>query len=158
MLYDNRFEMTRDSNTITATTISASAQYKTDGLPPGVNQAGADNGTILKMNEAVSDGDANPIQIAAYAEAVTYVKMIGSATRIGYPINAPNLLSIGGYTAVSIGQDIIIPESKPIGLVKFQNGAGCSIHRLSWERNYAINGNIRDFSNVRTTGRAEFYG
>lgn len=93
------------------------------------------------------------------AEPIGYVTMIGSAVRIGYAINAPKLLYVGGVPCVKTGDDVTIQQSAPSGfhrtLGNLSQGT-VNIYRLGWRRTYALTREPANW-NPTTDGLPQIY-
>lgn len=64
------------------------------------------------------------------------VVLSGKASRLGYRINPPNLLSYGGMTAVKIGVDEVFEKTTPAG--KDINNQEMRTHYLAWRKVYVL--------------------
>lgn len=94
------------------------------------------------------------------SEPLVVITMTGRAARIGYPINPPELLSVGKAIAVKYGKDKVVSRKLPSGFTK--NGETTNIYLLSWRRSYALSGppteNVAaDRWDAKTTGHPEIY-
>lgn len=98
-----------------------------------------------RTEEASPVSDFNPITYQnALTEIVTVhnptakvfeVVLSGKAHRVGYRINAPNLVSYGGMKAVKIGTDEIVERVSPSR--KVRNGV-VSEYFLAWRKRYIL--------------------
>jgi hypothetical protein len=91
---------------------------------------------------------------------IHYVTMVGSAIRLGYPIEAPVLESVGGVAAILTGDDLVGRHTMPCGFsqtFKLQPGtpgnrsATVPMYKLSWRRTYTLTEQPRKIE-IRTSG------
>lgn len=126
----------------------------------------ADRANVLKANEdvglSITPGwdKGNPksyktVEPSTGAEPVTVVTMYGSATRIGYAINAPELMSVGGAPAKKYGRDIVTPSSQMSGFIG-KDGQPVRMHYLTWRRQYILTGQPKNWR-TKSTGHPEIY-
>lgn len=158
--YHNRLEFISPTGTIAGTFLSSSAREESETK---TKKPYDEKKLQLSPAELVSKGsDRQPyaVDYQTNEEPIVYVRLIGSAMRLGYPINAPQLESIGGVTAVKYGTDVLSPESQPLGFsgrtVDGKQLKSVNMHRLSWEKTYMINGLPSNWL-TKMTGHPQFY-
>jgi len=96
-----------------------------------------------------------------HAKPQHIVTMRGFAIRLGFPMNAPNLVKYGGKNAFKFGTDRIIESKVAVGAVTSSgNTSGVqTIYRLDWEKSYVLDDEpaIGVASNVVTDGHPEIF-
>lgn len=149
--YNNKFSYKNKTFTTVGTVLSPSAGSKYD--QGSQNPKGESDLVVTKPNSATGDRFMLP-DLQTATDEICYVTMRGSAVRIGYPINAPELISIGGAPVAKYGTDRIVPESKPSGFKK--GSEKVSIYKLSWRKSYIITTTPANWK-VETTGLPQIY-
>lgn len=141
--YKNSFYFLNKNFTVVGSLLSDKAHNITEGIS---NNPATDQELNLDMKSPKeSAGDSKnkfKPDVQTGAEPIGYVTMLGSAVRLGYTINAPRLLSIGGAAAIKTGDDVTVSQTTPTGFFR-QAGAGLTqatvnMHRLAWRRTYAL--------------------
>lgn len=106
--------------------------------PPRVEKARdaaelpSETSPVSDLLPVTSDNALTEIVTAHNPTAKVYkVVLSGKARRLGYRINAPNLLSYGGMTAVKIGQDEIVSRESP-------SRKDIREYYLSWKKYYVL--------------------
>lgn len=117
-------------------------------------QANKEKQLVIKDQPESSTQAMHP-DLSTSSDPVTIVTMVGSASRVGYPINAPVLHSVGGLPVTSYGKDVIVPSSKPSGFVD-KSGNKVNMHHLSWRRSYIIRGRVNSWQ-VNTSGHPQIF-
>jgi hypothetical protein len=159
--YDNKFSYKNKNFTTVGTVLSPSAKPKKE--KGSQNPRSESDLIITKPDSDSSSGNFNSSStgnrfmlpdLQTAADEICYVTMRGSAVRIGYPINAPELISIGGAPVAKYGTDKIVPESKPSGFKK--GSEKVSIYKLSWRKSYIITTTPENWK-VETTGLSQTF-
>lgn len=105
--------------------------------------------------------NSSPGVIVRHAKPRHIVTMRGHAVRMGFPIDAPNLVKYGGRTAFKYGTDRVRQSKLAIGaLQRSGNTEGTTtIYRLDWEKTYILEDvpGIGVDSAVDTDGHPEIF-
>ena len=171
--YRNSFYYLTENFTTVGVALSQQAQEKQEVIPPGRIPAKqtehvGDNPAKDPNNQTSQSKSYRPVPQTS-AEPICYVTMIGSAIRIGNPIQAPKLVSVGGAPAILTGDEVIKSDSMPSGWTRsfsngidrqgnqiFTNAGTVNIYKLSWRKTYAIRG-VPDGWGLKTDGQPQLY-
>lgn len=153
--YNNKFSFKNKNFTTVGAVLSPSAKPKYEAGVQDPKSESALEVTKPNSESSSSTGDRFMLpDLQTSTDEICYITMRGSAVRIGYPVNAPELISIGGAKVAKYGTDKIVPESKPSG---FKNGSErVSIYKLSWRKSYIITTTPKNWA-VETTGLPQLF-
>lgn len=149
--YNNRFLFKNKSFTTVGTVLSPSAKQRYE---EGARSPKDQNELVVTKDDSSSGSRFMLPDLQTSADEICYVTMIGNAVRIGYPINAPELVAVGGAPVAKYGTDRIEPQSRPSGFKK--GSEKVSIYKLSWRKSYIITTNPQGWT-VATTGLPQAY-
>lgn len=151
--YRNKFYFLNEN--FTSVTVATSPQAEESSDAREERLANAQN----SGKDAFNDGNIenNPTESVVVtqttAEPIRYITMVGTAFRLGYPIAAPNIVSVGKASVQITGDDVQVQERLPTGMTAYQNTkkkdqkgqdiykpVTVDIYKLSWRRTYIIIG------------------
>lgn len=89
-------------------------------------------------------------QVSRAAKRTVFITMIGGAERLGYEINAPNVLTVDGTTVNKWGKDVIVPDERNSGILD-ETGKPIKIHTLKWRKTYILTAKPTNWI-IRSTG------
>lgn len=140
--YENSFKYETEYGTVTGVLLSPNAtEMRNDDKLNNEKILNSDKENNLIIGPSIESGSSTKAytpDFSTASEPITYITMIGRAARIGYPINAPILASIGGTPVVQVGKDVVIPTNVPSGFTR--NGKSVPMYGLQWKRTYALTG------------------
>lgn len=129
--------------------------------PPQQGEQHYRNESQLEIDPTASDGDSASIDLQRNERGYVLVRMDGWATRLGYPINAPNLISVSGVKAYKYGTDILQPENQPLGFsgrtADGTNLGAVNLHKLRWSKTYVLDRVPQKWKDTITSGHPQFY-
>ena len=153
--YKNYFDLEQITETVYGVRLSEEAPVqeppKTDPVPPTkfdpANQS-SQSGTSSNKNLAIINPSSTQYTIT----------MRGSAIRVGFGIDAPNLVSYGGQAAYKTGEKVReqVLQVSPVVKNENNNDVSPSIYRLDWEKTYILAGKPAN-SNKATDAIPERY-
>lgn len=149
--YVNKFEFKNKNFTTVGTILSPSAAPRYEESASNVKEQ--DSLTVAPNYGTSSNRFLKP-DLQTSAEEICYVTMRGNAVRIGYPINAPELVAVGESPVAKYGTDRIIPQSRPSGFK--QGSEKVSIYKLSWRKSYVLTKSPKGWT-VQSTGLPQIY-
>lgn len=141
--YRNTFVYMTKNFTVMSAPLSSDAKERQESAPSGDPASSTkDVGEVPPVTS-----NSNPPALQTSAEPISYVTMIGKAIRVGYPIEPPRLISVGGSKAILTGDDIVLRDTLPSGWTDIviqatdktpaQRGT-VNIYMLRWRRTYAL--------------------
>jgi hypothetical protein len=153
--YENKFEVETDYGTTATALLSEFAgEIQRPANVENPKEERALQATPLPPSASESYQGAD---LHTASDPVSFVRMIGRATRIGYPINAPVLEGVSGQAAISYGKDKIIPASKPSGFTD-PSGNTVNVYHLQWNKSYVLRGIPDRETVVKASGQPQFFG
>ena len=157
--YENKYVIVSNEGTVEHTPLVDAEPRKeiVSGQLPKVNTDYKPLGQTEILTES-SGGTAIPtppkIRNKVHPTEVRVI-MIGSATRIGYQITPPNLVSVGGVDAIKRGKDKVATDVNTVGSVA-QNGRNCGLYTATWIKEYTLATQPTQWKPL-TDGRPELY-
>lgn len=153
--YRNKFYFLNENFTSVAVTTSPGAEESSDEREKRLAGAAGKTGKDSFNEGNIENGPTDSVVVTqTTAEPIRYITMVGTAFRLGYPIAAPNIVSVGQATAKLTGDDVQVQERMPTGMTAYQNTGKkdnkgqdivkpvtVDIYKLSWRRTYILIGN-----------------
>ncbi len=162
--YNNEFSYETESYTTAVPVLSSQATPKAIGTNEVDSNPRRSVAFVPTPETGLSTGEQATSSwmrpdIQSAIEPIQRITMRGKAVRIGYPINPPELLTVGGTPVYKIGKDKVVPRKIASGFTK--NGEVTNIYLLTWERSYILSGPPTRSGDAKwdlqSTGHPELY-